>query len=143
MNPKSAIQKGKELETYIAEQLRLLGIDARAQRQPGSGSGKQKGDIWNAAGFCFEAKNTKVLNFMDAFLQAKREAMQTQIPAVIWHPPRLPLSDSVAILRLADLLELIQYKEIHKSNGEILDKWQVKNNLERAIYHLKKIKADL
>jgi len=97
MNPKSAIQKGKELENWIVERLRLTGLDNRAYRQKGSGNGLNKGDIWNDLNLCIEAKNQK--NFQIAwFEQAERESMGTQEPIVVWKPPQQPLEASKVLI---------------------------------------------
>ena len=45
MKPKTAIQKGKELENYVAERIESKGL-GRARRSIGSGSGnREKSDI--------------------------------------------------------------------------------------------------
>jgi hypothetical protein len=98
VNPKSAIQKGKELEEFIVQRLRLTGLDTRAYRQKGSGSGLNKGDVWNDLNLCFEAKNTAKPNLGPSLKQVNREALGTQIPVMVWHRPRTPLEDSVVII---------------------------------------------
>ena len=98
MKIKSIHQKGKDLENWIVERLRLSGLDKRAYRQKGSGSGLNKGDVWNALNICIEAKNQK--NFHPAwFNQAERESMGTQEPIVVWHPPQKPLEDSKVFMK--------------------------------------------
>jgi hypothetical protein len=95
---RSAIAKGKELENWIVERLRLSGLDTRAYRQKGSGNGLNKGDIWNDLNICFEAKNTKNLALGATLKQVRREALGTQNPVIVWHPPHTSLEDSVVIL---------------------------------------------
>ena len=51
--PKSNIQKGKQLENFIVDRLRITGLDTRAYRQKGSGNGLNKGDIWNDLNISF------------------------------------------------------------------------------------------
>ena len=47
MTSKAAIQKGKDLENYVADQIAAKGIDERAKRSFGSGNGnREKSDIW-------------------------------------------------------------------------------------------------
>ena len=47
ITPKQAIQKGKDLEHYVADQIAAKGIDPRAARSHGSGNGnREKSDIW-------------------------------------------------------------------------------------------------
>ena len=64
MKTQSAIQKGKQLEEFIVDELRLSGLDRRAYRQKGSGNGLNKGDVWKDLNLCIEAKNQK--NFSPA-----------------------------------------------------------------------------
>lgn len=92
------LAKGKLLENWIVERLRLSELDVRAMRNPGSGNGKNKGDIWNDLNICFEAKNTAKPNFNEALKQANREALGTQIPVVVWHMPNTPMDDSKVVI---------------------------------------------
>jgi len=97
MRIQSRIQKGKELENWITDRLRLSGLDRRAYRQKGSGNGLNKGDIWNDLNLCIECKNQK--NFSkDWYKQAEKESMGTQEPIVVWHPPQLPLEASMVFI---------------------------------------------
>lgn len=106
MQAKSNIAKGKILENWIVERLKLSGLDTRAARTPGSGNGKMKGDIWNDLNLCIEAKNQK--NFSREWAkQAKRESLGSQVPIVVWHPPQTPMEDSVAIIDWGYLEELL------------------------------------
>ncbi len=85
MKVKSAIAKGKELEKWVIERLKLSGLDRRSHRNPGSGSGLAKGDVDNDLNLCIECKNQK--NFSkEWYKQAERESMGTQEPVVVWHP---------------------------------------------------------
>lgn len=143
MNPRSAIQKGKELENYVAQQLVVKGIDRQATRQIGSGNGRAKGDIQTSCGWTIECKNTKSFQWRAAAEQVKREGMGYQREMIVWHPPQRPLGDSIAIVDLDVLLELIASYERNKGATEILDKYQIKNNLDRAIHHLKQVVKDL
>lgn len=98
MKIQSAIAKGKLLENWIVERLRITGLDTRAMRNSGSGNGKNKGDVWNDLNICFEAKNTAKPNFNESLKQANREAMGTQTPVVVWHMPNTPLENSKVVL---------------------------------------------
>jgi len=108
MNPKSAHQKGKQLEDWVVQRLILSGLDKRAYRQKGSGSGLDKGDIWNDLGICFECKNTKAYPSNATFKQVKREAMGYQKEVVVWHPPQKPLDDSRVIINWYYFEELLK-----------------------------------
>lgn len=112
MNPRSAIQKGRELENFWKELLRITGLDTRAYRTPGSGSGKEKGDVAtdieiNGRGMTTECKNTKKFPH-DSLLQAKKEAGNYNIPLVLWHPPQKPLDESMIVINCHDFLEIIK-----------------------------------
>lgn len=110
MKPISNIQKGKFLENWIVERLRMSGLDKRAYRQKGSGSGLNKGDIWNDLGVCFEAKNQK--QFHAAwFKQAKEESMGTQEPVVVWKPPLEPPDNSLVVLNWYFFEELLKHRK--------------------------------
>lgn len=143
MNPKSAIQKGKELENFVAELLVKSGIDRQASRQIGSGNGKKKGDIATSIPWTIECKNTKTLKWKEASEQVKREAMGYQKEVVIWHPPHKPLDQSIAIININDFIELLERAKNQERAETILDKYQIKNNLEKAVYHLKQVVKEL
>ncbi len=143
MNPRSAIQKGKELENFVAEQLQSYGLDIKAKRQIGSGSGKAKGDISTDMGFTIECKNTKRFDWKSAADQVRREAMGYQKEMIIWHPPQRPMDDSVAIVNVHDLFFLLKFWKDHQNRETILDKYSIKNNLERAVMHLKNVIKEL
>ena len=143
MNPKSAIQKGKLLEEHVAQRLVSLGIDPRADRQIGSGNGKRKGDIATDVGVTFECKNTKTMKGSEAAKQVREASLGYQSEALVWHPPNRPLADSIAIISLEDFLTLLKFKKDHQGRGEILDKYQVKSHLEKAVFHLKQVSKEL
>ena len=74
MKPKSAQNKGKRFEIWIAEQIEEAGL-GRASRTPGSGSGnRHKGDILANIPFLIEAKNHRSLKWHPAIDQAKSQA---------------------------------------------------------------------
>jgi hypothetical protein len=138
MNPNSAIEKGKLLENFIVDRLRISGLDKRAYRQKGSGNGLNKGDIWNALDLCIECKNQK--NFSkDWFKQVKKESLGVQIPVVIWHPPQVPLQDSIVMIDWNFfeqlLLKYIEKPSLEKPNREFSYKL---NNLKIAVNQLMK-----
>src|SRR3990167_7013241 len=129
MNARSAIAKGKELENHILEHAEKIFSNAR--RNPGSGNGKKKSDVVFGEWSC-EAKNTKNFNWKEAADQVRRDAMGYSKEAVIWHKAQTPLNQSVAIINIQDFFELLAQVEKHKGRDEILDKYQVKNNLTRS-----------
>ena len=133
MKPVTAIQKGKQLEDFITDELRESGLDRRAHRQKGSGSGLNKGDSWNALGLCIECKNQR--NFSPKwYQQAEKESMGTQEPVVIWHPPQKPLEASMVFVswdyfkRL--LLKSKEPPKINQPSKEL--KWRIQRLVENA-----------
>ena len=141
MKATSAIQKGRALENYVADRLKHL--DPQAIRQIGSGSGKRKGDIHNNLGLCIECKNTKTFNWKSTAEQVRREAMGYQEEIIIWKPPQKPLADSIVVLGLDFFIDLLEARQNNLAKEDILDKYQVKSNLQRAIHHLKQVDKNL
>jgi len=141
MKPQSAKKKGKEFEKWFSDFIRE--VFPNAQPQIGSGSGLKKGDIANTGNYAFELKNQKKLRLLDAMKQAERESLGYQRWILVWHPPQQPMENSVAILPITDLKELLKIEKNSKSTEDILDKWQIKTNLEKAIYFLKKVVKNL
>ncbi len=139
MLPQSSIQKGKILENFVVEELRLKGLEAQAHKTPGSGSGLRKGDIGNGLGICFECKNTAQPNLGVTLRQVNRESMGTQEPVVVWHMPKTPLADSKVIINWYFFLELLLARKDNASHEDILDRYTVKHDLEMAVMHLKKV----
>lgn len=89
MNPRSAIQKGKRFEDWIAHQTELAGLGA-ARREIGSGSGTRKGDIAWALEYTPEAKNEASVPswLIKRVEQAERQAMGVQPWILIVRDPR-------------------------------------------------------
>lgn len=137
MTPQSVIAKGKVLENFIVDRLRVSGLDPRAARNPGSGNGVAKADIWNSLNLAIECKNQK--NFSQDWLkQSERQATGGQPWCVIWHRPKTPLEDSVVILPLWHYEELLKRnKEPVMKEMDKTVKWKVES-LKRAANELLK-----
>ncbi len=138
MLTQSAKAKGRDLENFVAQLLRDSGLDQRASRNPGSGSGKQKGDIWNALGLTIECKNTKKAPGKQEFEQVRREALGYGIETIIWHPPQVSLDESKVIINIHDWIELLKKSKQSIAIGDRPNK-QIKLKLEfakRAIHEL-------
>ena len=143
MQDKPANQKGKLLEDFVAGLMARMGIDIRADRRPGSGNGKRKGDISTDIGWTFECKNSKSFRFKEAADQVARESAGYQKEAIVWHPPNRSLEQSVVILNVLDFFEMLKTIKDHAGRDEILDKYQVKRHLEQIAFHAKQIIRDL
>lgn len=93
MQPKSAHNKGKRFENFIANEIEQMGLGF-ARREIGSGSGKRKGDIFADIPFLIEVKNHKVINWLQFIDQAKSQAAignkEPEKWALIVRDPRTP-----------------------------------------------------
>lgn len=109
-----SVQKGKLLEDYVAGQIRDKGIDPKAYRSHGSGNGNtEKGDIWTSmtvlgqnAGI--EVKNHKVFAIPDWWRQTRKLEKLSREPILVFKEHNAPLGDTVALVYLDTLLELIK-----------------------------------
>lgn len=143
MKIQSAKQKGKILENWLVERLRLSGLDKRAYRQKGSGSGLLKSDIWTSLNIHFECKNQKKFR-SEWFKQVKEENVSNFPSVIIWHLPQTPLEDSKAIVDFWWLEELLKktkkppkISEISEPSKEL--KWRLakfKQNCQKIIKEL-------
>ena len=107
MKPRSRIAKGKELENFIVHWLRNTGLDKDAMRTPGSGSGRFKGDIYTPnLPIVLECKNHKTPHVAEWIKQADDQTFGYQPWAVIWHPTKVPMESSVAIVPL-DIFKIL------------------------------------
>src|SRR3990167_1215835 len=133
----SAKNKGRILENFVTQLIRDKGLDNRASRNPGSGSGKQKGDIFNALGWTLECKNTRKCPGKAEFTQVAREAMGYTKEAIIWHSPQTSLDESHAIINIHDFFDLIKQSKEPKTINEPTKSLGYKlANAKRAIQEL-------
>ncbi|MEK6882159.1 MAG: hypothetical protein AABY22_21255 [Nanoarchaeota archaeon] len=140
MKPKSAIAKGKILENYLVDLIKQ--VYPEAHRQPGSGSGKHRGDVV-FGNWTVQCKNTKNFNFKEAVAEVKKDAMGYRKELIVWHKQNTPLDDSVAIVNINDFMDLLKSEKNNQSSDEILDKYSIKSNLEKGIFFLKKVVKNL
>lgn len=111
---KSSVQKGKLLEKYVADQIRDKGIDPRAYPAHGSGNGNtEKGDIWTSmmilgqnAGI--EVKNHKVFAIPEWWRQTRKLEKLSREPVLVFKEHNAPLGDTLALVYLDTLLELVK-----------------------------------
>jgi Holliday junction resolvase len=91
---KTARQKGKDLEDFIADKLKEKGLDSKARRDGGSGSGnREKADICTSAqlfgrNLGIEAKNRKTLHIPDWWRQVEKLEELGREPILIYKIPR-------------------------------------------------------
>lgn len=134
MRPKSAHAKGKELERWWRDQMRTVYPEAEV-----IGKEKMRKSDVRFGEYISECKNTKKFDWKSAADQVRRDSLGYSKESIIWHPPQRPLDDSIAIIPALELKRLLEIEKNSRGREEILDKWQIKNNLEKAVYHLKKV----
>ena len=114
MKPRSAIAKGKLLEQYVVDQIRVKGLDPRAYRSFGSGSGTgEKSDIWTSMTILgqnagIECKNQKTLSIQEWWRQTKKLESLGREPVLVFKIDHEPLGDTKCVIYLDTLLELIK-----------------------------------
>lgn len=114
MKPRSAIAKGKILESYVADQIREKGIDEKAYRAHGSGSGnREKSDIWtsvmvNGRNVGIECKNQAALKIPEWWRQTIKLQSLDREPMLVFKLYGENLGEAKAILYLDTVLEMIK-----------------------------------
>ncbi len=118
---KTAVQKGKLLEKYVADQIREKGIDERAYPSHGSGnSSSEKGDIWTSMMILdqnvgIECKNHATLHIPEWWKQTKKLESLAREPVLVFKIYGEPMGETKAIVYLDTLLELIKENKEYKS----------------------------
>ncbi len=113
IKPQSAIQKGKLLENYVAQEIRKKRLDTLAMRQIGSGSGVWKGDVNTKLKILnrqavIECKNQKLVKFQDWWIQTEKQCLGYGEPVLVIKLDNQPLEATKAVIYLDTLLELIK-----------------------------------
>jgi hypothetical protein len=114
MLARSAKDKGRRYENLIAKAIRDSGLDPRAGREIGSGSGTMKGDIRSTIPFLIEAKNQKTVHALDWIDQAKEQASSgfawKDRWALVFRDPRTPESQEISyvVLDFYEFLNLLK-----------------------------------
>lgn len=112
--PKTRIQKGKQLEDYCASQIIEKGIDVRAERSKGSGSGnREKADISTSMTILgrnagIECKNHKNAAVKDWWRQAKKLETLGREPVLVYKTGGEGLQDTKVIIYLNTFLDLVR-----------------------------------
>lgn len=113
MKPKSAHNKGKRFENYVAKEIEAEGL-GMARREIGSGSGTRKGDIFSSLPFLLECKNQKHLNWWQSITQAQKQAQEGNWDRNKWclivRDPRTSEDNSecYAIIDMWEFLKLLK-----------------------------------
>jgi len=147
MNPKSAIQKGKVLEEYVASEIRTKGIDSRAMRSHGSGNtNSEKSDIWTSmmilgqnAGI--ECKNHSTLHIPEWWKQTKKLESLGREPVLVFKQFGEPLEETKCVVYLDTLLELIKNQGDQKQSENPNLKWKIKKLVDISKDVFKELKV--
>jgi len=113
MLPHNAIQKGRLLENFVAQEIRKKRLDTQAMRQLGSGSGQWKGDVNTKMKILnrqavIECKNQQRLNLREAWIQTDKQTLGYGEPVLVVKFHNEPLEASKAMVYLDTLLELVK-----------------------------------
>ncbi len=114
MLPQTAIQKGKELEQHICDQIIARGLDPKACRSAGSGNGnREKSDINTSLmilgkNIGIEAKNHKTLHIQEWWRQTEKLELLGREPILVFKLNRDPFEATNCVIRLDTLLRLIK-----------------------------------
>lgn len=109
-----AKEKGKELENWVADQIVLKGLDARAKRDGASGaSNREKGDVSTSmkvlnqnAGI--ECKNANTIKIPEWWRQAQELEQIGREPMLVFKIKGTSFENSLCVMYLDTILELIK-----------------------------------
>lgn len=111
---KARIQKGKNLEDYVCEQLKSKGIDDRARRSYGSGNSNGiKADIDTSATILglalgLECKHVDRLDLNDSLKQAEKLASLGYEPVLVFKRTQDRYENTRCVIYLDTLFDLIK-----------------------------------
>lgn len=122
---KSARQKGKDLENYVADQIVFKGMDVKARRDGASGAGiREKGDIVTSlvvlgqnAGI--ECKNHATLHIPEWWKQTKKLETLGREPILAFKMYGEPMDETKVVIYLDTFLELV--KKANEADGILVD----------------------
>ncbi len=114
ISPKARIQKGKDLENFVCEQLKEKGLDLRARRSYGSGNSNGiKADIDTSTTILgiamgIECKHMDKLNVPDAWRQTNKLVSLGYEPVLVIKQTADKYAEVKAVIYLDTLLDLIK-----------------------------------
>lgn len=144
MKPKSAKQKGKLLEDYIADNIRTKGLDRNSRREGSSGAGnRDKRDIItkvqiNGREIGFEVKNHKTPHIKEWWKQTEQLFELGFEPVLAYKLKGESLEETKVVLYLEtflDILAKLNKPTITKPTKEL--EWDL-INLQNAIKKVRK-----
>lgn len=137
------IEIGAELENHVAQQIRAVGLDPKARRNPDSGSGnREKADIDTSLQILGERVHIECKNWarhgMAEWLRHAEygSSMTHGTPLLVYKLRKQRLHEARAIIGLDTLLELIK-----KAEGEVGVRKLVDIDSKNARYFADKLKT--
>ena len=144
---KSAKNKGREYEKAVIRMIREKGLDHRARRTGGSGSGLEKGDVSTVLRILgrnvnIECKNQKTMSFQTWWRQTEKQAMNYAEPLLVFKFDREPMEASKAVIYLETLLDLIKKAQEPKmANQDRELKWKIQRFIDDGKALLKELEG--
>ena len=154
---KSKRQKGKDLEDFIADILISKGLDSKARRDGGSGSGnREKSDISTSAmlfgkNLGIEAKNQETLHIPEWWKQAEKLELLGREPILIYKLPRRTPKVHLVSIYLETFLDiLVALQGVDNTSSNVVENYGydktkhlrdlkfLKENLSRTIREYEK-----
>lgn len=112
---KSKKAKGKNLELWLASELRRTKADSNARAMPGSGAFTHfKSDIYTKLPYSFECKSQETTKVWDWYSQANSQAGMMETPIVVF---KRNYSEPMALLSARDLIGIIAELEDYKRSS--------------------------
>jgi len=144
---KSARQKGKDLEDYVADQIKEKGIDIRARRNADSGAGnRDKSDIItnmqvNGKNAGIECKNHAKPHVREWFKQAQKLEVLGCEPILIYKLFGEAKEETKAVIYLSTFLDIVKKANSDKDVIEIPkeDSREMKWKLSRLVSAAKEV----
>lgn len=156
MQKNSKTKKGQELEIWLSDQIREIGLDNKAGRSKRSGAGTgEKADVWTSLTICgrnagIECKNQNTPHISQWWEQTQKLEKLGREPILIYKLEGENYGETKAVIYASTLLELIKASKTPQEiaaaqkvgyidNGRRALIWAVKT----AISALKKVISEL
>jgi len=138
----SAKSKGREMEKAVVNMIKEKGLDSRARRTSGSGSGLDKGDISTCLQILgrnanLEVKNQKVMSFESWWKQTEKQTLGLAEPVLVFKFHDEPMAAAKTVIYFETLLNLIKKAREPKIN--LTTNREEKFKVERAVEALKAV----
>lgn len=143
MKQKSAIQKGKNLENYIADQIKAKGLDDKAKRSIGSGSGtREKADIDTSLQILgrnigIEAKHHNQISYMAWWKQTRELEKVGREPVLAIKQTNEDYGHTKVVIYLDTFLDMC--KRCQEPTTVDTDSYEMKWVLKNIITNCKKL----